>query len=148
VTGIGHLQSAPDTYLQRFTYTYDKVANRTTCLELDGSRTTWTYDAAYRLTQENRSGTAAHHTIHTYDPAGNRLYKDVDGARTTFAYDPANQVEDRLDPAGTTFTFAYDNAGNLTVSVPRTAGFFFAAETACCWFSGGGDQRWRGTSGT
>jgi hypothetical protein len=63
----------PTVYHQRLTYTYDNLGNRRTLLELAGDRTTWTYDATYRLTQEHRTGTGGHNTIHTYDPAGNRL---------------------------------------------------------------------------
>ncbi len=79
--------------------TYDEVGNRTQVVEADGTRTTWSYDANYRLTNENRNGNlawdsltpdqwsqmtpdewanlavsgpgAAYNVTHTYDPVRN-----------------------------------------------------------------------------
>ena len=100
------------TYLGRLTYTYDKVGNRTQLMELDGSTTTWTYDAAYRLTNEYRTGTSGHNTTHTYDPVGNRLIEVADGQRATFTYDASNQVTQHQFGASS-LPFTYDGAGNL-----------------------------------
>jgi RHS repeat-associated protein len=101
--------------LGRLTYTYDKVGNRTSLFENSGARTTWTYDATYRLTNEHRTGTTAHNTTHTYDPVGNRLVRQVDGALTTFTYDVANQLETSKPSTGSTSQndYYYDGAGNL-----------------------------------
>jgi hypothetical protein len=41
---------------------------------------TWTYDAAYQLINEDRSGANAYNTTYVYDPVGNRLVKNEDGA--------------------------------------------------------------------
>jgi RHS repeat-associated protein len=99
---------------QRLTYTYDRVGNRKTLLELDGSRTTWTYDATYRLTNEDRSGTSPHNTTHTYDPVGNRTQENAGGSVTNFQYDAANQLVQREDPEENIYEFSYDQAGNMT----------------------------------
>ena len=39
--------------------TYDEVGNRTQVVEGRWPRTTWSYDANYRLTNENRNGNLA-----------------------------------------------------------------------------------------
>jgi YD repeat-containing protein len=39
-----------------FTYTYDRVGNRTTETALDGAVTSWTYDRSFQLTGERRGG--------------------------------------------------------------------------------------------
>jgi YD repeat-containing protein len=56
-----------------FDYHLDAVGNRQRVAEATGDRTTWTYDAAYRLTREQRTGAVAFTLTHTYDPAGNRV---------------------------------------------------------------------------
>ena len=44
------------TMISSLTYTYDNVGNRTNVAELDGGRTTWSYDRTYQLTREHRYG--------------------------------------------------------------------------------------------
>ena len=53
-----------------FAYDYDAAGNRTGVLESGGDRVTWTYDAANRLTREQRSGASAYDMAYTYDRAG------------------------------------------------------------------------------
>ena len=97
-----------------FAYDYDPAGNRTGVLESGGDRVTWTYDAANRLTREERSGASAYDMAYTYDPLGNRLVKEASGARTTSTYDLASQLRTSQDSSGVT-TYTYDLAGNLTV---------------------------------
>ena len=62
---MAHLKS--DTSVQAsFSYQYDKAGNRTSLSEADGSRTTWSYDAAYQLTGEHRTGANAFRNTFTY----------------------------------------------------------------------------------
>ena len=78
------------------------------------ARTTWTYDAAYQLTGEHRTGTNAFRHTYTYDTRGNRTLKNLDGARTTSTYDAANQLKWTDDGSGRT-TYTFDADGNQQV---------------------------------
>jgi RHS repeat-associated protein len=95
--------------LQRFSYTYDLVGNRTGITELDGTVSSYAYDALYRLVSEQVTIPSQNSdtTTYTYDATGNRLTENVNGNVTTFLYD----ANDRLLSKGAT-TFLYDNAGN------------------------------------
>ena len=93
------------------TYAYDPAGNRASREELDGSRTTWPYDASNQLLGEFRAGTNAYRQTYTYDPVGNRTLKNIDGTRTTYAYDAADQLRYALATGGRT-TFGFDAAGN------------------------------------
>jgi RHS repeat-associated protein len=84
-----------------------------TTAESGGDRTTWSYDRAYQLTHERRSGLTSFDVTHAYDPAGNRLVQADSGARTTFSYDAANELTVALSAAGRT-TYSYDACGNRT----------------------------------
>jgi RHS repeat-associated protein len=94
-----------------FDYGHDDVGNRTSVLEASGDRVTWTYDATYQLTSEQRSGVHAYHHTFVYDPVGNRLVKNEDGALTTYTYDAANQLETSREASGMT-TYTFDANGN------------------------------------
>ena len=119
-------------------------------IEATDNRVTWTYDAGYRLVREDRSGGSAFvpsslplslpfplgfqlgstpgFTItHSYDPAGNRLFKIDNGARTTFAYDNANQLRYQQDGTGRT-TFSFDADGNQLLQISPTG-----ARTTYAW---------------
>ncbi len=77
---------------------------------------TWSYDATYQLTGENRTGSTPYRDTYTCDPSGNRLLKIHDGARTTSAYDAANQLTYSEDAAGRT-TYTFDADGNQKLIV-------------------------------
>ncbi len=99
--------------ISSFGYQYDNANNRTGVLEANNDHVTWAYDAANQLRNEARSGVLAPYNItHTWDPVGNRLYKDdlVTG-HTTSTYDAANQLQTSQDSTGTT-TFTFDLTGN------------------------------------
>jgi hypothetical protein len=67
----------------------------------DSARLTWSYDATYRLTREERNGTGTTVTwdiAYVYDPASNRLVQrerlraSAAEVRTTSSYDVASQL--------------------------------------------------------
>ncbi|MFO0945278.1 MAG: RHS repeat-associated core domain-containing protein [Planctomycetota bacterium] len=84
----------------------------------DGIRVTWTYDNAYRLTNELRPGTNGFHITHTYDPVGNRTKKTEDGVDTDYTYNAGNQIVTEVT-GGSRTTYTFDGAGNQeTVESP------------------------------
>ena len=91
-----------------------RVGNRKNVLEANGDRTTWTYDADYRLTNEHRSGETSYNITHVYDPVGNRLVKNAADALTTYSYDVANQLQTSRDATGIT-TYTFDTSGNQQI---------------------------------
>src|SRR5262249_18777493 len=98
--------------LASFAYGYDGVGNRTRVVEANGDRVSWTYDATYQLTHEQRSGANAYDVTHAYDLAGNRTLV-IDGrARTTSTFDAANQLLSARGAGGTT-PCGCDASGNL-----------------------------------
>jgi RHS repeat-associated protein len=110
---------ADGTTLSSFTYRYDPAGNRLRVIEASGDVVTWTYDGAYRLRSERRTGAAAYSVTHNYDPAGNRVFRTDGGIVTTYVYDAGNQLNQQLDGSGTT-TFLYDPNGNTLARVPPT----------------------------
>ena len=76
------------TYHSRF----DNAGNRTAVQEANGDRVTWSYDEAYQLTREQRSGANAYDVTYSYDSVGNRLAQVEGSARTTYSYDIANEL--------------------------------------------------------
>jgi RHS repeat-associated protein len=125
--------------LSQFAYAYDNTGNRTSVVEADGTRTTWSYDQTYQLLGERRTTTKSwdtlslddwaslsldeldhlavsgastlFHTTYTYDPAGNRILMEDSGVRTTYSYDAANEILWHETPTGRT-TYTHDAAGN------------------------------------
>ena len=96
---------------------YDKAGNRTSLSEADGARTSWSYDAAYQLTAEHRTGANAFRNTFVYDNRGNRTLKNLDGQRTTSTYDAANQLAWSQDASGrTTYTFDADGNNKVVLS--------------------------------
>ena len=106
VTELANLQSN-STPISKFQYKYDAAGNRTGILEADGSRVTYLYDNGNRLIGEHRTGTNPYRNTFSYDPAGNRLVKDLSGSRTTYVYDNANQLPTAAAAAGVT-TYIFD----------------------------------------
>jgi YD repeat-containing protein len=52
--------------------------------------TAYTYDDAYQLTQETRTGTNAYSIAYTYDAAGNRLTKVQNSVTENYTYGDNN----------------------------------------------------------
>jgi len=106
--------------------TYDAAGQQTVKEDGRQYRTSSTYDAAGRLTEQVlhgdvRTGTSAYDVSFEYDPAGNRLERiDAAAGRTTYAYAAANELLTAKTTAGTT-TYTYDATGNRTEKETSTA---------------------------
>lgn len=101
--------------------TWDAASNRIARMEQDGTLVTWSYDATYQITGEQRSGANSYDTMFAYDSAGNRHIKRDSALYTTYTYDAANQLQKYLDNTGTT-TFAFDANGNQQKQQVPTGG--------------------------
>ena len=113
VAALSNLKS-DSSVISSFEYKHDKAGNRSSVTEADGSRVTWSYDAASQLTREHRTGTAARDTTLTYDAGANMTAKEVDGVATTLAYDNANQLTTVTDTGGPS-TYTFDANGNQEI---------------------------------
>ena len=112
----------------RFSYSYDKVGNRTKLKEenrYDGSRTTsFEYDDLYRLKEvEYGNGTEERFQ---YDRVGNRIFaRKTDGSYIRYTYDADNRlILSQSSKTGET-KYRYDNAGNMTRKTTRNAQHFY-----------------------
>jgi len=110
-TAIVHRKS-DGTIFARFDILYNSDGLISQSDELDGSRTTFGYDALHRVTSDVRTGTNPYNIAYTYDPAGNRLTRVKDGVTTNYAYDAA----DRMLTAGSD-TYNWNANGALTSKV-------------------------------
>ncbi|MFO1007750.1 MAG: hypothetical protein U0929_17435 [Planctomycetaceae bacterium] len=111
-----HTLKSNNSTVAKFDYAYDNNGRRTSVLEADGSRVTWTYDGTSQVTSEWRTGTSPFRHTFVYDTRGNRTLKNEDGARTTLVYDAANQLSSSADVGGTT-SYTYDANGNQHLTV-------------------------------
>jgi RHS repeat-associated protein len=102
-----------------FDYTYDKVGNRKTKVDRNGSHN-YTYDTLSRLTEALNPLPSNPLENFNYDSVGNRTNSNQNGASI---FNQANQL---LEDAG--FTYQYDNNGNLTRKTPKGSGPFNSYE--------------------
>jgi RHS repeat-associated protein len=93
LTNLQH-SNASNTILANYTYTYD-LANRLTAEQLNGTTTSYSYDAVNELTNDTANS-------YSFDLNGNRNY----GSYQT-------GTGNELSKDGT-WTYTYDNEGNLT----------------------------------
>ena len=113
VTLIRHSKS-DDTQVAKYEYSYNDAGVRTSVLEGNSDRVTWSYDNAWRLTREARSGDNAYDITYAYDPVGSRATKLTGGVTTTYSYNDGDAVT-AADAGGTLTTYSWDDAGNNTV---------------------------------
>lgn len=127
LTGIVQTKGIPQTPLASYSYQLDAAGNRTQVVETINATTNtirWTYDNAYRLTNETRysggldvngnpAGTLDLQTVYEYDAAGNRTKETVNGAITTYTYNKNDQITTAVTGT-TTQTYTYNGRGNLT----------------------------------
>ena len=113
LTALYNMKS-DSTVISSFDYAVDKVGKRTSVVEANGDRVTWSYDHSYQLTREQRSGANSYDDEYKYDSVGNRKEKTADGARTTTVYDAANQISYSEGSIGKT-TYAFDADGNQQI---------------------------------
>jgi RHS repeat-associated protein len=88
------------------TYTYDKVGNRATRNSASGTTTTYSYDAADRLTQ---TITGSSTNGYDYDADGNQ----IKAGGTTFGYDADNRLTG-VTTSSAQYGFTYDADGLRT----------------------------------
>jgi len=105
--------------ISSFAYVLDPTGNRTK-MSIAGSAYTsadiaYTYDDAYQLTGEVRTGGDAYSQVFYYDPSGNRTKKTLDASDTVYVYNEADQLTSETT-GGTTTTYEYDANGALTKS--------------------------------
>ena len=68
--------------ISSFDYAVDKVGNRTSVVEDNADRVTWSYDSSYQLTRKQQSSANSYDDEYQYDSVDNRTEKIADGART------------------------------------------------------------------
>jgi len=110
-----HELSTPTTTINSFTYTYDKVGNRKTKADNNGTAN-YTYDTLNRLINATNPLPSNPLESFTYDEVGNRTDSNQNGLST---FNAANQLEGDAD-----FTYSYDNNGNLIQKTDKTTSAF------------------------
>ncbi len=103
------------TTINSFTYTYDKVGNRKSKADNNGTAN-YTYDTLNRLVNATNPIPSNPLETFTYDAAGNRTDSNQNGLSN---FNSANQLLDDAD-----FTYTYDNNGNLTQKTNISTGAF------------------------
>jgi RHS repeat-associated protein len=107
--------------LSSFSVTRDAVGNPLQVLDQAGATTSYSYDAADRLTQvcyAPRCGGAGEFIAWSYDAVGNRRTETRPAGTTTSSYDAADQL---TATAGlVSATYAYDARGNQTRAGDRS----------------------------
>src|SRR5262245_47171384 len=105
--------------IDSFNYTYDKVGNRNSKADNNGTAN-YTYDALNRLIQAINPLPSNPLESFTYDAVGNRNNSNQNGASM---FNQANQL---LEDAN--FTYQYDNNGNMTRKTAKSGGTFTSYE--------------------
>lgn len=112
------------------TFTYDKLGNRRTMVEKNGTTTvrgtTYTFDSARRLTSvgfdNNGDGSVDQTVSYAYDAGGLRTQLTLPGNLTlTYSYDARGQLTSLTDWSSQAVRYAYDSVGRLG-SIERTSG--------------------------
>lgn len=94
-------------------YRYDLDGNEVARVDSAERETTFSYDAARRLTGISYSDERTPDVAYEYDQDGRRtVMRDGTGA-TTYAYDPTGRLLERRDGNGNTVAYEYDKAGNV-----------------------------------
>ena len=117
-TDLATALSAMDGVASHATSTsYDDLGRVVSSTDVEGTVTTFTYDAAgHLLDSVVAAGTdEAKHASYRYDRFGERIAEtDASGATTSYAYDATGRVASRTDALGNTTWFVYDGAGHQT----------------------------------
>lgn len=117
----GESQQVLNTMVFQATYTYDRVGNRLSAT-VNGTTTTYVYDANDRLQSETTVGGAASGTItYLYDLAGNRTEKSGPMGTVSYIYDDAGRMSE-VRSAGEVIEYRYSHDGLLLekTSIPLT----------------------------
>jgi RHS repeat-associated protein len=132
--------------------TFDAKGRLTAIADLNGEKTTASYDAAGRLEKVSASGRHLSFTVDTdgrvtrlrgpghrttrysYDSAGNLAsVTDPGGGTTSFRYDADHRLTRRTDPTGAITTNTYDSAGRVaaqTDALGATTRWEYSGDTA------------------
>ena len=109
---------------QTTSYGYDDAGNLTTISLPNGIGTTYTWDAANRLTNvEHKKGTNVlqNHAVTQFDANGNPTRIVGPNGTTNYDYDMFDRLEEACTPSCTTnpsgISYTYDLAGNRTTEV-------------------------------
>jgi YD repeat-containing protein len=73
MTAVRNLKS-DRSVISIFTHSYDAIGNRSGVAEANGDLVTWSYDEAYQLTREQRSGDNAYDTTFSYSLVSQELF--------------------------------------------------------------------------
>jgi RHS repeat-associated protein len=115
--------------INSFRYSLDKVGNRLSVVEQDGSSTPLTtsrtlnydYDALYRLLKEEIISDTTRTISYSYDAVSNRLTRnDSLEGNTVYEYDGNDRLLKEVTN-GVTTTYTYDNNGNTLTKTVGTA---------------------------
>jgi RHS repeat-associated protein len=115
--------------INSFRYSLDKVGNRLSVVEQDGSSTPLTtsrtvnydYDALYRLLKEEIISDTTRTISYSYDVVSNRLTRnDSLEGNTGYEYDGNDRLLKEVTN-GVTTTYTYDNNGNTLTKTVGTA---------------------------
>jgi RHS repeat-associated protein len=117
LTRLAHQLGA--TTINSFDYTYDKVGNKKTKLDRNGSYN-YTYDALDRLTQALNPLPSNPMESYVYDAVGNRTNSNQNGLSI---FNQANQLTEDTD-----FSYRYDNNGNMIRKTTKVGGAFTTFE--------------------
>ena len=112
LTALTH-KDATGTVLQRTTYTYNAVGNRTTKVDQFG-RSDYTYDAGHRLQEAATPVPSQPLEAFTYDLLGNRLTSTENGMAR---FNAGNQLREDAH-----FLYQYDVNGNLRRQTAKVGG--------------------------
>lgn len=118
--------------LSRFSYTLDRVGDRTAIATTSGT-TTFTYDELDRLTlacyTSACTGPGDNFRRYTYDPLGNRLAEVRDTGTTTYTYNAADELLSTAGPGGAV-SYAHDLDGRMAAAGSRTFSWALPARLA------------------
>ncbi|MCK5655021.1 MAG: RHS repeat protein [Candidatus Aureabacteria bacterium] len=93
-----------------YTYTYDKVGNRTSMTDHNGDVEIYIYDNLYRLIQVTYPNSEI--VNYTYDPVGNRLSMTNSLDTVNYNYNITNRLTSEISSSKSIF-YSYDDNGNL-----------------------------------
>lgn len=101
---LGRLTSINYPNGANYTYTYDKVHNRTTQV-LNGQTTNYSFNANNQLTKINDHGL-------TYSSIGGLTSKQILSGTQSYAYDSEERLTNFTPSSGSSLKFGYDGLGN------------------------------------
>jgi YD repeat-containing protein len=108
------------------TLTYDQDGTELTSTDPDGVTTTWTINAAGRVSGASYSGSSAHSVTYAYDADGSKTGMADASGSSAYTYDPFGELTGVTNGAGQATGFSYDADGD-------TAGITYPLPAAATW---------------